>query len=103
MKNTITQIRALVYKNWTLKKRNWFSTLFDIVAPLFICFNYLSQLNSVDDNGSPSAFAKGLISNMIIPVAFFFLVRKVISQIVSEKETGMKEYLTINGCKLLSY
>ena len=44
-----------------------------------------------------------LTSMLMIPLSYLLLARKVIGQIVREKETGMKEYLKINGCSTLSY
>ncbi|CDW82000.1 abc transporter family protein [Stylonychia lemnae] len=44
-----------------------------------------------------------LLANLILPLSFFFLLRKILGQIVSEKESGMKEYLLINGCDINSY
>ena len=46
---------------------------------------------------------QALVSSMILPLAFFFLLRKVMALIVGEKESGMKEYLEINGCSKLAY
>lgn len=40
---------------------------------------------------------------MVIPMAFLLIARKVIAGIVREKESGMKEYLQINGCSPVSY
>lgn len=40
-----------------------------------------------------------VMANLVIPVAFFFLLRKVIAQVVDEKETGIKTYLEVNGLR----
>ena len=46
---------------------------------------------------------EAITSNLLIPFAFFFLIRKLIGLIVEEKEVGMKLYLKINGCSSIAY
>ena len=43
------------------------------------------------------------MSNMLLPAGFFMFSRKVIGQIVLEKEKGLIEYLKINGMKEAAY
>ena len=40
---------------------------------------------------------------IILPLSFLLLARKIIGNLVREKESGMKEYLHINGCSNLAY
>lgn len=54
---------------------------------------------------SPTSGPAGaiIISMVMIPLSFLLLVRKVIGQVVTDKESGMKEYLHINGCSSTAY
>jgi len=38
-----------------------------------------------------------MLAAMLLPIAFFMFVRRVISQVVLEKEKGMLEYLKMNS------
>lgn len=44
-----------------------------------------------------------MITSMMMPISFMLLVRKHIGSIVKEKQSGMKEYLLINGCSHTAY
>ncbi len=44
-----------------------------------------------------------MITTMIMPLSFLLLARKAIGNLVKEKESGMKDYLLINGCSPLAY
>lgn len=44
-----------------------------------------------------------MMSNMLLPAGFFMFCRKVIGQIVLEKEKGLIEYLKMNGMKEAAY
>ena len=43
------------------------------------------------------------MSNLLLPAGFFMFCRKVIGQIVLEKEKGLIEYLKMNGMKETAY
>eukprot|EP00347_Sterkiella_histriomuscorum_P015355 403357331 len=101
----LVQTLALTKKNWILKKRGYFGTIFDILAPVVICYYQITNLYGKDAQNADQMekFMQAMMASMILPLAFFFLLRKVISLIVSEKESGMKQYLLINGCESLPY
>lgn len=44
-----------------------------------------------------------MMSNMMLPIAFFIFCRKILGQIVLEKERGMLEYLMMNGMSQTAY
>jgi hypothetical protein len=44
-----------------------------------------------------------MITSMMMPISFMLLMRKHIGSIVKEKQSGMKEYLLINGCSHTAY
>ena len=44
-----------------------------------------------------------MMSNMLLPVGFFMFCRKVVGQIVLEKDKGLIEYLKMNGMKEAAY
>jgi len=44
-----------------------------------------------------------MMSNMLLPVGFFMFCRKVLGQIVLEKDKGLIEYLKMNGMKEAAY
>mmetsp|Transcript_34189 Transcript_34189/g.33389 ORF Transcript_34189/g.33389 Transcript_34189/m.33389 type:complete len:110 (+) Transcript_34189:163-492(+) len=50
-----------------------------------------------------NTYNENLLSNFFIPFGFFLLLRKILGQIVAEKESGMKVYLEMNGCKFFPY
>ena len=44
-----------------------------------------------------------LMTNLLLPLSFFLYSRKIIGQVVGEKEKGLFEYLQINGMRLSAY
>ena len=47
--------------------------------------------------------SSSMFAQLVMPLSFMLLSRKVIGTITREKESGIKEYLFINGCKPLPY
>jgi hypothetical protein len=40
---------------------------------------------------------QNLMAAMLLPLSFFMISRKILNQIVSEKEKGIFDYLKLNG------
>ena len=44
-----------------------------------------------------------MVSSMLLPISFFMFVRRVIGQVVLEKEKGLTEYLRMNGMSSMAH
>lgn len=86
----------------------------DIVVPACLVYVYLA--NALRDRDTRSvtndvtidprhmrANMDTMMSNMLLPVAFFLFCRKLVGQIVHEKDSGMLEYLMMNGMSQMAY
>jgi len=101
-------MKELLWKNGLQKMRSWGWTLFDILVPFFFCYNLLSSDFSKLDIIKPSlgkgAEARGqFLFTISIPLSFFLFFRRLIGNVVTEKERGLKDYLQVNGANPYSY
>ena len=74
----------------------------DIFVPSVLVYVYLANLlktgkREAMDPREMKANMDSMMSNMLLPIAFYLFCRKLLGQIVSEKDSGMLEYLRMNG------
>lgn len=81
----------------------------DILVPATLVYVYLANYltygkkqRRVDPREMKESMDT-MMTNMLLPISFFLFCRKLLSQIVAEKESGMLEYLTMNGTGRLAY
>ena len=74
----------------------------DVLIPSVLVYIYLANLitggkNTTVDPRNMKSSMDSMMSNMLLPIAFYLFCRKLLGQIVSEKDSGMLEYLMMNG------
>ena len=93
------QLRALITKNFIIKKRLWKQTIWEFIIPLAYCFILSVFYNS---SGRLGFFLIYFIA-VFIPASFQITSRFILMQMVADKETKMKETLRIMSMKSAAY
>ena len=86
---------------------------FDVLVPAGLVYVYVANILSFDNYGSKrqqevdpmqmKATMDSMMSEMLLPVAFYMFCRKLLGQVVLEKEKGMLDYLKMNGMSQVAY
>lgn len=84
----------------------------DIGAPAVLIYMYMANLvasgylHSSSSNIDPMRMKESMdriMTNMLLPLSFFIFCRKLLGQIVQEKEKGIKDYLKMNSMSETAY
>jgi len=85
----------------------------DVAVPVLLVYVYLANTlmqraqfkdkPKIIDPTRMKESMDAMMSNMLLPVGFFMFCRKVLGQIVLEKDKGLIEYLKMNGMKEAAY
>ena len=92
------QLRALITKNFIIKKRLWKQTIWEFIIPLAYCF-----ILSLFSNASGIGYFLIYFIAVFIPASFQITSRFILMQMVVDKETKMKETLRIMSMKSAAY
>ena len=92
-----TQLNAVLYKSFLLKKKTLVGTLFELFFPLFLAAVFILIVKTQGNSDAKSAYP--LIFNILLYLVLSFSLSKLAGLLVMERETKIREMMKILGLR----